>query len=382
MKIKIPIFVITAFLLFISVQTNAITFQDSIDIIVTRVKNSGQIQPGIPVLVGDINNFYTKKIDSNSAHIASQLQMALKQLIPDLNLIDLAENLTGIPSNSIIIKGTYKPEGKETNLSISLVEALGDGAIVYQTQMSFEDKKFQRKENSELIAVLDLEADQLDNEQIKIFSDVFRAEMNELDLFQIASSAEVDKLNLEAVQKSKQCNEDECIAIIGEQLGADRVVFGRIGKIADDYYVLSAKMININDGTLISRTVRHDQGLKSMYISLKMLAQKFAGTETTFQPITKQLEVVETIPAESQPALPPAPKSESTSGFEMPWWGWAIAAVAGLALASSFGGSDSGDSGGGGGGSGDSGSGGGDTGGGGGSSGGGSGDTGDVTITW
>ncbi|MCP4757545.1 MAG: hypothetical protein GY866_42345, partial [Proteobacteria bacterium] len=106
-----------------------------------------------------------------------------------------------------------------------------------------------------------------------LFSDVFRSVFTEADLFDMVSSADIDKMSPDTVQKQTRCTRDECATIIGEQLGVDRVISSSLRKIDQDSLYLTAKVINIKDGSIIaSKIVEHQGPVKSLIPSVEKLA--------------------------------------------------------------------------------------------------------------
>jgi len=72
------------------------------------------------------------------------------------------------------------------------------------------------------------------------------AALNEPDIFDIASSADIDKMNPDEIQKATDCAWDSYAIIIGEHLGVDRSVSNSLFKVTDNLlYILSAKILEI-----------------------------------------------------------------------------------------------------------------------------------------
>ena len=69
--------------------------------------------------------------------------------------------------------------------------------------------------------------------------------------FDIAGSADIDKMKSDEIHKATGCSRDTCATSIGEQLGVDRVVSSSFMKNDENYYVVSGKMMDIQDGSIL-----------------------------------------------------------------------------------------------------------------------------------
>ncbi|MDH5560529.1 MAG: hypothetical protein OEY59_06690 [Deltaproteobacteria bacterium] len=267
-------------------------------------------------IVIQVINSLTKAKDQTSNALETQLYLALESHFPGFKLIQLAENTVGISSSkSIFIKGSYKKEGDTVTLLLQAYEGIMSGEILAQTEIKYAEARVVKKT---LIAVLDLDAEILNEIQKKAFSEMFRDFLNSKRLFEMSNSADVDKMKPEAIQKQLGCTRDECAAIIGEQLGVDRVISTSMFKITDTLFVLSAKIVNIEDGSLmVTATEKHNGDLGTLDQALKKLADQLlehpeylGGNEKpqeTAKPVVKRMEVkpVKIKKPEPKPVPPP-----------------------------------------------------------------------------
>ncbi len=235
------------------------------------VKKAVQIEQGEQIHFLGIENFNSHQRDRTSAELEREFELALNILNPDFTLTQGKEELK---KDDVSIKGTYNPQGDKTSVRLIVQR---NTTILSQYEFTFDSEGGRSRT---LVAVLDLESSILNPEQAKAFSEIFRGSLSETNVLEIASSAEVDKLDPDAIQKTSGCTRDECATIIGEQLGVDRVVATSLLKVSDLLYVLSGKIIDIKDGEVIkTRTVKHKGGLEDLDKAIGTLALKLTSDE-------------------------------------------------------------------------------------------------------
>ncbi len=145
--------------------------------------------------------------------------------------------------------------------------------------MALYEVEFETKAHRKvLVAALDIESEVMNANQLKAFSDIFRTALSRTGEFELASSSDIDKMNPDEIQQATGCTRDTCATIIGEQLGVDRVISSSFFEIEEGSYVLSAKMMDIKDGSiLVSETINHSGGFSNLEQSITKLAQKLVG---------------------------------------------------------------------------------------------------------
>jgi len=219
-------------------------------------------------------NLHNQKTDQTAKTIETALYQALEKEFPGFKLVFLSESIAGTNLlKAIIVKGEYEQKGPITKAHFKAIIGL-QGESVGQASVEFESVKTVRKS---LVAVLDLEAAQLSGAERSLYSDMLREELGKKKAFEMASSADVAKMNPDAIQKSYGCSRDECATIIGEQMGVDQVIsttYFSVGAKA----ALSGKLFNIKDGSIV--TTATVQGAPTEIQSLiKELATKLTGVE-------------------------------------------------------------------------------------------------------
>ncbi len=255
-----------------------ISLKDALTNAVQDFRNSNKIETGYKIVISGITNYFTSQKDQLALRIETELYFAFEQQFPEVKLVDVSESVTGISGKStIFVKGNYRKKGESATLYLKAFKGMMDGEVLYQTMVVF-DTEFRQKT---LVAVLDIEAKSLNHEQRKILSDIFREALGETGEFEMASSAEIDKMDPDQIQKSTGCTRDTCATIIGEQLGVDRVISTSLRKLDKDYYYFSGKVMDIKDGSIItSKTVKHTGGIRTFDVPLKKLAKKLTEKKT------------------------------------------------------------------------------------------------------
>ncbi len=277
------------------------------------VKTAVRIESNQELHVTEVLNFASKNHDREGKRIETEIYFALEEQRPDFKLF-LGE--TRNRPNEIHLSGTYEQTDDSVKVKFQIIKG---NEILAQKEVSYDAKKRRKA----LVAVLDIEAKHLNLEQRKVFSDIFREALDNLQVFEMASSADLDKMDADQIQQSQQCTRDECATIIGEQLGVDRVISSSMRKVEEGFYFLSAKMIDIMDGSILSQgNVEHSGSLRQLRPALSDLAQKIAGVPKKIVAKKQQKPI--------EPREQPTPEiSSSSSGSSWIWHTLAILTTAG-----------------------------------------------------
>ncbi len=95
----------------------------------------------------------------------------------------------------------------------------------------------------------------------------------------MASTADIDKKEYAAIQKTTGCRKETCDKIIRERLGVTKVISSSLRKLDKEYYYLSAKIMDIRDDSIVvSKTVKHSGSIRTFDEAIKKLASKLTGT--------------------------------------------------------------------------------------------------------
>ncbi len=261
-----------------STSIMALTMEDAINLSIDSVADHIRKNREGERFVINFVNLHTMTRDELSSEIETVFYFALDKRFPEMKKILLSESTSGVSSRgSMFVNGTYNKKGNTVELHVQILKGLQDGELIAQTRVDFFLGGAREKT---LVAILDLEAKILSNSQKKIYSEIFRSALNNIGTFDLASSAEVDKMSPDAIQKASGCTRDECATIIGQQLGVDRVISTSLIERSKGSYFLSGKLIDINDGSIVrAATVNHDGDINKMDSAFKELAGKIANVK-------------------------------------------------------------------------------------------------------
>ena len=144
-------------------------------------------------------------------------------------------------------------------------------------------------QNSKInIAVLDLDATNIKDEDARFLSDRLRIELFDAGIFNVL---ERDKMNVILQEQGFQlsgCTSVECAVEVGQLLNVQQMVAGSIGRIGN-VYSISLRLIKVKTGELV-KTAKHDyQGELSDMLTevLPEIAQELSSGEgeTSAQPV-------------------------------------------------------------------------------------------------
>ena len=251
------------------------SLEEAVNQAVKHFANSGKISQNKQIVISGIKNYHSQKKDQLSKQLETELYFAFEKQFPEVKLIDESESISGVSSkNTLFIKGSYKQKGGTASLQLKAIQGMLTGEIIDQVSVKFETQL--RKKT--LVVVLDIESKVLNSSQTKAFSDLFRSFVEKKGNLVLASSADVNKMNPDAIQKQTGCTRDECATIIGEQLGVDRVISSSLFQTSNNRFMLSAKMMDIQDGSILrTATERYEGTIDRIDSALGILAEKLMG---------------------------------------------------------------------------------------------------------
>lgn len=273
-----PFFIFIGLWIFLALSpvTSAQPNSEALRSAVLRLSENGlEAQKGKKIYLKVVNR-HSQLSDTVAKEIQSELRQQLNATIPDADLVVIEESLSGIGLNDAIqVKGEYEQTGENIKLVLTALSGTG-GKLISTSEVEYH----QNVQGKGLTAVLDIEASGLKPNQKKAYSEVFKAALTATGAFQLANSADVDRMNPDAIQKVNQCSRDECATIVGEQLGVDEVISTQVLKISDSNFLLSSKIIRIQNGTIRRQsTMRHFGGLDKLDRPLQELAEALSKKE-------------------------------------------------------------------------------------------------------
>jgi len=245
-------------------------FDQAIGQIAKLLKESKSMQ-GSQGLLLEVVNFHSKKSDRKALQISETLKTAL--LGQGVKIIEQEKALSGVSGKTFSLSVTYEDKGETTLLRAQLTNFV-TGQVLEQAVAGYSGEQ---KTGESLVAVPDLESPLLNKQQARLLSDVFRTSLRNTKVFNLASNAEIDRMDPDRIQKELGCSRDECAVVIGEQMGVDRVVSSSFGKLSENTYLLTAKLIDIKSGAILaSATMRHKGELTAIDQPLNQLALELA----------------------------------------------------------------------------------------------------------
>ena len=132
------------------------------------------------------------------------------------------------------------------------------------------------------IAVFDFSNNGLEVHQVKQLTSRLESELVKVGGFKVVERNKIDEILKEQKLQMSGCVE-ECLIDVGNMLGAKQVVLGDVGKITDNYFTISVKLVDAETGEMV-RTADYDaeNGLSQLFKDgLGYVASELTGTEKT-----------------------------------------------------------------------------------------------------
>ncbi|HSQ40810.1 MAG TPA: PEGA domain-containing protein [Fibrobacteraceae bacterium] len=133
------------------------------------------------------------------------------------------------------------------------------------------------------IAVGDFEANGVPFSDVNILTDRLRGELMNTGVFRVMERSQMEAiLKEQSFQESGACNTSECQVKVGQLLSVDRMVVGTIGLLGGSTYTVSARMLDVGTGEVLSAVNAEHKGDISEVLSqtIPEIAQKLSAQDT------------------------------------------------------------------------------------------------------
>lgn len=132
-----------------------------------------------------------------------------------------------------------------------------DAAVI---QLSKQSERSAVPNNSDYVAILELEGKSVDAGIASTITDILTNKMQALGCYRIMERNQVDKiLQEQGFQNSGACSASECAVEMGRLLSIKKMVVGSVGKLGNSY-VINLRMIDVKTGEITSNSSRQIVG--------------------------------------------------------------------------------------------------------------------------
>ena len=101
------------------------------------------------------------------------------------------------------------------------------------------------------IAVFDFENNGLEPYEVRQLSTRLESELVKVGKYNVVERSKIDEILKEQKLQMSGFVEEEYLIDVGKMLGAKQVVLGSIGRITDDYYTITAKLVDVKSSEMI-----------------------------------------------------------------------------------------------------------------------------------
>ncbi len=136
------------------------------------------------------------------------------------------------------------------------------------------------------LAVKDLEARGIGEDEAATLSDVLRSELMNTGRFQVMERNRMqDVLREQAFHQSGACNEEACLVQMGQLLGIQQLAAGSIGRVGKAYSI-NARVISVSTGEIVTTVSHHYTGPIEDLLTqeIGVVAKRLAGIEPMMKP--------------------------------------------------------------------------------------------------
>lgn len=134
------------------------------------------------------------------------------------------------------------------------------------------------------IAVGDFKSNGIPASDVDILVDRLRNELMNTDKFRVMERSQMNEILSELTfQQTGMCNASQCQVQIGQMLGVEQMIVGNVGLLGGDVYTISARIIDVETGEVISTVSVDYQGRISGVLSVAIpnVALRLSGKENS-----------------------------------------------------------------------------------------------------
>lgn len=122
------------------------------------------------------------------------------------------------------------------------------------------------------VAVLDFEARGIPDYEAETLTERFRTEIATTKAVQLVDRKLLQKILEEQGLQQSGCTTDECVAEVGQLLGAQFMVNGSVGRVGESY-AIDAKMVSVTTGVAVrSKSVSYEGEISGLLNEMEILA--------------------------------------------------------------------------------------------------------------
>jgi len=146
------------------------------------------------------------------------------------------------------------------------------------------------------IAVMDLEANNVDPGEVRAITDRLRYCLGRQGVFKVIARNQLEAILSEVgFQLSGYANDDECVIEVGKILGARKMVAGSVARVGS-VYSLQVRLLDIASSTTETQHVSEANDIEAVLTTAtEEIARELAGF---IQPVERTTELIQTQPAE------------------------------------------------------------------------------------
>jgi formylglycine-generating enzyme required for sulfatase activity len=137
-------------------------------------------------------------------------------------------------------------------------------------------------EGKELVAVMELDGVNAGKPELAALSEELRAQLLQSGKFRVVDRQQIDAILKEQAFQQTGCTSQECAVQVGKILGVRKMVVGRVTKINDTLWQLSAQMVDAESAETVRAVTVNQKGAFDVVLTEGMtaLAAKLTGSAT------------------------------------------------------------------------------------------------------
>lgn len=127
------------------------------------------------------------------------------------------------------------------------------------------------------VAILDFDARGITEQEVQTLSERLRTEIGNTGAIRLIERKALEKILAEQGLQQSGCTSDECVAEVGQLLGAQNMISGSIGLMGETY-TIDAKLFSVETGEIErTKSVTYEGNIEGLLTEMEILAWEIVG---------------------------------------------------------------------------------------------------------
>lgn len=144
-------------------------------------------------------------------------------------------------------------------------------------------------QNKPTVAILDFDAKGITEQEVQTLTERLRTEIGNTKAVRLIERKALEKILEEQGLQQTGCTSDECVAEVGQLLGAEKMISGSVGLMGKTY-TIDAKLFSVETGEIErTKSVSFDGNIEGLLTEMEILAWEIVGLKAPAKLLLKRV---------------------------------------------------------------------------------------------